>query len=349
VRINQTEIARRLQLSTATVSKSLRNHPDINPATRARVLDLAARLDYRVRSDGRDRNGNSKELRFVGVMAYGGIPDNPTDYAALKYMAGLSEVAESNRVSLVIHHVFGDSRRLLTPEGQPPAMREGALQGLILVHRFDADVVRQLAARMPCITLVHYVLGTRLDHVDGDCHGAMSQAAQHLFGLGHRRMGFFGFQKLISHSHLRYAAYVASMARLGLPVESPTECQDMERVMDWVAQRVRKFGVTAWMCGSDHAGYQLCQGLARRGLRVPGDVSVTGFDGSPTPMGMKPLTTLHVPFEEMASVALSRLLSRIRHPSAPGRQILLECRLVEGETTAAPAQNNGAPCELAGK
>src|SRR5277367_5352248 len=100
MRINQTELARRLKLSTATVSKSLRNHPDINPNTRARVLDLAAKLDYPLRPDSRIDRHKSKALRFIGVMAYGGITDTPADHAALRYMAGLSEAAESNRVSL---------------------------------------------------------------------------------------------------------------------------------------------------------------------------------------------------------------------------------------------------------
>jgi LacI family transcriptional regulator len=336
MRINQTEIARRLKLSTATVSKSLRNHPDINPTTRARVLDLAAQLDYQVRYDSRVDNKKKTGVRFVGVMAYGGIPDTPADHAALRYMAGLSEAAETHRVSLVVHHVFGDSRKLLDADSQPAAMRQGILEGLILIHRFDAEVVRELSNRMPCVTLVHYVPGTRLDHVDADCLGAMNLAARHLHGLGHRRIGFFGFQKQISHSLARFAAYATAMLGLDLPFEEAVECggENLPAAIDHVARRAGE-GVTAWMCGSDYAGYQLCQELAARGLRVPEDVSVTGFDGSPPPMGMTPLTTLRVPFQEMASVALNRLVNRIRHPASPGRQILLECHLVPGGSTAA--------------
>jgi len=340
MRINQTELARRLKLSTATVSKSLRNHPDINPNTRARVLDLAAKLDYQLRHDSRIDRHKSKALRFIGVMAYGGIPDTPADHAALRYMAGLSEAAESNRVSLVVHHVFGDSHKLLEESSQPPAMRQGILEGLILIHRFDADVVRRLAARMPCVTLVHHVAAARLDHVDADCLGAMSQAAEHLRSLGHQRIGFFGFQKQLSHSRVRYAAYVTAMLEKDMPFEEAFECggENLPAAFDRVAQRARE-GVTAWMCGSDYVGYQLCQELAMRGLRVPEDVSVTGFDGSPPPMGMTPLTTLRVPFQEMALVALNRLINRIRHPASPGRQILLECQLVPGGTAAIARPN----------
>src|ERR1700722_1847806 len=336
MRINQTELARRLKLSTATVSKSLRNHPDINPNTRARVLDLAAKLDYQLRYDSRVGDRKPTGLRFVGVMPHGGIPDTPADHAALRYMAGLSEAAESNRVSLVVHHVFGDSRKLLEESSQPAAMRQGILEGLILIHRFEAEVVRKLASRMPCVTLVHYVPGTRLDHVDADCQGVMALGAGHLHFLGHRRIGFFGFQKQISHSLVRYAAYVTAMLGLSLPFEEAIECggDSFRLAVDRVAQLAAQ-GVTAWMCGSDYAGYQLCQELAARGMRVPEDVSVTGFDGSPPPMGMNPLTTLRVPFQEMASGALNRLINRIRHPGSPGRQILLECQLVPGGTTAA--------------
>ena len=334
MRISQTTLARRLKLSTATVSKSLRNHPDINPETRARVLDLAARLDYQVRADARVDRRKAKNLRFVGVLAYGGIPDTPADYAAMKYMAGLSAAAETNRASLVVHHVFGDSRKLLEESGQPEAMRKGILDGLVLIHRFDSNVVRQLASRMPVVTLVHYVPVARLDHVDADTQGAMAQAAQHLTSLGHRKIGFFGFQKELSHSLVRYSSYVTAMLQFGLPVQQPIESggEAQSGAIDWVVEQSRQ-GVTAWMCGSDHAGYSLWQELSRRGLRVPEDVSITGFDGGPPPMGMTPLTTLRVPFQEMAAVALSRLVNRIRHPSGPGRQILLECQLVKAHST----------------
>jgi LacI family transcriptional regulator len=334
VRISQTTLARRLKLSTATISKSLRNHPDINPETRARVLDLAAKLDYQVRSDARVDRRKQKNLRFVGVLAYGGIPDTPADYAALKFMAGLSAAAETSHASLVVHHVFGDSRRLLEGEGQPEAMRKGILDGLVLIHRFDGEVVRQLANRMPVVTLVHYVPVARLDHVDADCQGAIAQAAQHLVSLGHRRIGFFGVRKDLSHSLVRYSAYLTAMLQLGLPFVEPVDSggDSSAAAIDWVVSQTRS-GVTGWICGSDHAGYTLWQELSRRGLHVPDDVSLTGFDGGPPPMGMTPLTTLRVPFQEMAAVALSRLVNRIRHPAGPGRQILLECQLVKGHST----------------
>ena len=79
------------------------------------------------------------------------------------------------------------------------------------------------------------------------------------------------------------------MVRLGLPIEPITESgpDAIEHAADYVARRVRD-GVTAWMCASDHAGYQLYQKLEKRGLRIPQDVSLTGFDGSPGVDGNAP-------------------------------------------------------------
>jgi LacI family transcriptional regulator len=73
-----------------------------------------------------------------------------------------------------------------------------------------------------------------------------------------------------------------------------------------------------------------------RGVRVPQDCSVTGFDGLEPPPGFRRLASIRVPHEDIGSSALARLLNRIVHPKAPRRKILVEGMLVEGETIAPP-------------
>jgi DNA-binding LacI/PurR family transcriptional regulator len=103
-----------------------------------------------------------------------------------------------------------------------------------------------------------------------------------------------------------------------------------------VAAVTRRDRVTAWVCAADHQAYQLIADLQARGLRVPDDCSVTGFDGNVPPPGLPALTTLRVTNEDIGASAVARLVSRLLHPTSPRRKILVETAFVPGVTTAAP-------------
>src|SRR2546430_12423891 len=100
--INQKMIAERLKLSPATVSKSFRNHPDITPETRARVLDFAAQLGYHIDPLARGLRfpQHRGETRFVGVMIYDTLGPEVRDYSGQGYVTGMSEAASRHNVSL---------------------------------------------------------------------------------------------------------------------------------------------------------------------------------------------------------------------------------------------------------
>ena len=78
------------------------------------------------------------------------------------------------------------------------------------------------------------------------------------------------------------------------------------------------------------------QGLQARGLQVPEECSVTGFDGLEPPPGLRRVTSMKVPHEEIGASAVSRLLNRIVYPTSPRRKILVEARLVQGDSIAPP-------------
>ena len=89
-------------------------------------------------------------------------------------------------------------------------------------------------------------------------------------------------------------------------------------------------------CPADHQAYQLVADLSKRGIRVPEDVSVTGFDGIPPPPGARQLATVKVPYEELGRSAVHQLLRRIEQPTAPRRHTMVDGHLLMGETMAKP-------------
>lgn len=288
----------------------------------------------------RTRRRKSPQSRFVGVMFYdaeGGPPERDT--SGRGFLTGLSEAAALHDTSLIVHRFGPDSMQILDSARQPTALRDGLLEGLILVHRIDPQAVRELASRLPTVLLTHAVSNVRADLVDSDHAGAMGKLMDHLHKLGHRRIGFVGRFQSMPYSQARFGSFCQSLSRLNLELRpdwllNVFSDYDFDRQAELAAEAV-KAGVTAFMCANDHVGYEITRRLIDLGLRVPEDVSLTGFDAMEPILNCPPLTTVRVPFEEMGAAALMRLLARIQRPSLPALQNLFDCQLVVGQTTAA--------------
>lgn len=346
VKVNQRAIADRLNLSTATVSKSLRNNSEIHPQTRAQVIEMASQLGYRPAGLRMDKNRKlPSDMVSICLMLQtdAKIGSEQTPHANM-VLAGMSEAAHAANVSVAVHYVpWRDRDRVMDPSCQPAALREGKLSGLVLQHYFSADVVKALAEQLPCVCITRHSPGIRVDYVDLDAPQAMALTVGHLYGLGHRRIGFLGGSNHLAWHQERFSAYVQTALSLGLTydpsIADPTLDTMVEdgALIDWVVEQTRS-GVTAWVTASDRIGYTWCERLMARGLRIPQDVSITGVDAVPGPALCPPLTTIRVPFEAMGRAAVRQLIARIREPAAPLRRICFEGQLIEGMTTGPAAR-----------
>ena len=349
VRINQKDIADRLNLSVATVSKALRgDYSDINTETRERVVNMASQLGYtstgsRIQQILQDEDEN--KACMVGVLILRKIHE----WQHTNYFAGMSEKCAKMNVSLILHYVSEDTCQLiLDKEHQPPAMRDGELSGLILVNHWPEDVAAALAAQMPCVSIEHTYRKTKLDVICTDENQGMELLTEHLCTLGHRKIGFFGNCGSVYHARSRFAAYISALAQYDLKLDLsnvidvlPGHLEDKEIALtgqiESVIRRIHQQGVRAWVCASDWVGYLLCRGLIDRGYNIPKDVSIVGFDDSEdNTLGCPKLTSITVPALRIGAEALRRLLTRIRHPAGPPMKVMLPCKLFEAQTTAAP-------------
>jgi LacI family transcriptional regulator len=337
--VNQSLIAKRLNLSSATVSRSLHNGSTVTPETRALVLSAAAELGYRPDNRAKSRRASVRKDRFISIL----ISDYYGDDIPIRgFLRGLSEVAGSQGVSPMVHCFEGDTHQILDEAKQPAMMRSDQLDGAVLIHHFDPDVVRSLAEKMPCVTLMRHVPRARVEHVDVDHVTAIAQLMDKLYEAGHRRIGFCAREPWASYTRARFSSYVQSLVRLGLPVDANAtinvadHIDGSDRQAAAVQTKTAGLGITAWVCANDSLAHRLLPELEKRGISVPRDLSLTGFDGD-TPLPNYPrLTTVRVPFADVGAAALDRLLDRIDHPLLPARQTALQCEFLDGETIAPP-------------
>lgn len=343
--MNQKEIAERLNLSRTTVSRCFTNHPKINPETRAKVFEMAAELGYdyappRNLTDERPRVADS-----VAVLV--GRPSNATAGidTARKILAGISSRLASEKLSLKVNYLDPShfdlgprARRIL------PGLRNADLLGFILLYPFKEETVDNLSSKFPTVCALDDYENVEVDCVDVDQMRGIIRMVDHLHELGHRELAFVSWKYTVPTPWVerRFAAFVENLYRHHLPFREDRIInvhREGQIEPDEVAKRVIRLvqeGVTGIVCAADHQAYPLVKALAEAGIRVPEDVSVTGFDGVAPPEGLPQLTTVHTPFKDIGVSSVVGLLRRVALPSAPRRHILVSGRTLEGTTCAPP-------------
>ncbi len=343
--VNQQLIADRLNISRTTVSRCFTNHRGINPLTRAKVFDLASQLGYQhmeMRAPTRPRPA-ARKLSVAALICTEVEEYFRPDYQSpgTELYAGISEYAQLHDLRLSLHYVSPKDDTLEGPSYRAIDLlwNRGA-DGLVLIYPFPRRVADALQITFPMVSLVEQYGTAAFNCVDADHYKGIASLLNLLVARGHRRIGFYtkGYLVEAQWSLRRFSAFVEKMVRLGLAVAEedilgvyPGRSLDREEGFEQAAERTRQ-GITAWVCAADHQAYDLVAALEQRGLRVPADVSVTGFDGIEKPAHAPLLTTAAIPYREIGFTGMKRLTALLGKRFGSAQHILIATRLWEGET-----------------
>ncbi|MDP0492298.1 MAG: LacI family DNA-binding transcriptional regulator [Verrucomicrobiota bacterium JB023] len=358
--INQQAIADRLNISRATVSRCFTGHAGISPVTRAKVFQVAAELGY---THMETRTPSAKKKSRSGAHFTVLICSEPDEYFHGAYqspgeqiMAGVSEYAQVHQARVDVHIIPPQVRSIGNPafDGIEGLSKRGK-SGVLLIYPFPKPIVSELSLKFPLVSLVDQADYSNFDCVDVDHSGGIAMVVDHLVAAGHQRIGFYtrDYPVEASWSFRRYSAFVEKMARLELKVSPddiigmfPQRKYEVERSIDEAARRT-SLGVTAWICAADHQAFDLVNGLRARGVRVPEDVSVTGFDGLARSPELPNLTTVEIPFRDIGMTGAERLASRLNRRFHGRRHVSVMGNLREGETVG-PPRSNPQPIAVSG-
>jgi DNA-binding LacI/PurR family transcriptional regulator len=353
--VNQETLAKVLRVSRTTVSRCFTNHPGIHPETRARVFALAARLGYHYQEMRHPRPAARRGSRLRVLRVLIGLKKDDYDRNVFQnpgmfLLQGVSEYALLHRLMVKVDYVdpLDDSLKDPSYRALRLSKRDRTL-GFVFIYPFPPSILEQLTEQWAGVSLVEQFGADRVDCVDVDHFKGIAGVMDLLWEAGHRRIGFYTAPYRIPSAWVfrRYSAYLEVLARRGVAVphgdvvhmHTPYGAR-LDPGYDQVAALVRQ-GVTAWVCAADHAAYNLITALRLRALRVPEDVSVTGFDGIEPPAGMSPLTTARIPYAEIGKAGCRFLAERFDRPHLPVRHLLLGPTVLPGTTVARPRSIRG--------
>ncbi|GGM16003.1 LacI family transcriptional regulator [Streptomyces fumigatiscleroticus] len=327
------QVAKKVGVSEATVSRVLNGKPGVSEATRQAVLTALDVLGYE-----RPTQLRGERARLVGLV----LPElqNPI-FPAFADVIG-SALAQQGLTPVLCTQTKGgvaeaDYVDLLLQQQVSGVVFAG---GLFAQADAPHEHYHLLAERKVPVVLVNASIeGLDFPCVACDDAVAVAQAWRHLASLGHERIGLVigPADHVPSRRKLDAARVAAKAAGMELPDEFVQRSIFSLEGGQAVTARLLEQGVTGIVCGSDPLALGAVRAARRRGLHVPADVSVVGFDDSAFMTCTEPpLTTVRQPIEAMGRAAVDMLCAQIQGSQPHPGELLFEPELVVRGSTAPP-------------
>ena len=327
------DVAREVEMSTATVSRALRGLPGVSEETRSRVMETARRLGY-VPSPSAAGLA-SGQTRTVAVI----VPW-VTRWFFAAVVQGAEQVLRERGYDLLLYNLAGDeSARHRVFETSLLTKRVDAV--LVLSVKPSADELARLQALGRPVTIVGAdVPGWATVRIDDE--DAARTATRHLTGLGHRRIGYVGgaTEGVLDFTApaARLHGFRSALAEAGLTPDPALEVDGEFSVIGGgrAASELleRPDPPTAVFAASDEMAIGVVRTARELGLRVPEDLSVIGIDDHEM-AEIFDLTTVAQPVQEQGRVAAQQVLAALSGGPWVPEQVVLPTRLVVRRTTAA--------------
>lgn len=324
------DVAKLAGVSHQTVTRVLRGFEGIRPETRQRVKSALAELDYRPNMAARSLATNRS--RRIGALVYELLQVGPS-----KTIQGASDAARA--AGYVLDVVTVDPTDEDAVESAFDAMRDADLAGILAFAPMDllSDRILQARFSVPVLMETQADLDAAAQHTSVSDQG-MTQVVDHLVGLGHRRFFHVSGPLTWWASRNRVEAYEGALALHGAQ-----SCGTLEG--EWSAESGYAAGreipldqgVTAVVASNDQMALGVLRALAERGVRVPEQMSVTGFDDMPESAYFQPpLTTVRLDYAHQGRAFMRRMLALL-----DGREAAdvapVTAELVVRSSTAVPA------------
>ncbi|MGZ0069197.1 LacI family DNA-binding transcriptional regulator [Microbacterium arborescens] len=321
------DVAARAGVSQSTVSQVFTGRAGISAATRERVLEAAREIDYRPNLAARSMR-TTRTGRLAAVLPI-------TAFHSAPLIAGTIERARAAGYDVEVQSIPN------APDQRRPRLLEmidsRQFEGILCYAPVPGDDLVRVDPNVPVLTLAEFDDDMRVSGEMLDVH-PLESMVERLAELGHRRFLHITGARSYPSADARRRAYEATVARLGVQSVGVVEG-------DWSAQSgldaIRSLDEgslpLAVIAANDFIATGVIRGALERGWTVPGDVSVTGWDDSPTSAFQTPsLTSVSMDYVELGRRTADRLIALMRGEQPPSATGPLQ-HVIWRESTAAPS------------
>jgi len=329
------DIAKAAGVSHTTVSRALKDNPAISPETRERIRALAREMGY-------TPSAVAQSMRAQRTHTVGMVVTTIADPFVVQVVEGVESVAQQAGLSVFLCTSHDDPEREIDVVETLHRRRVDVI--IVTSSRVGSLYTEQLdKIRVPIVLINNQSEGQYLYSVAADDVQGAQLAVEHLLGLGHRRIGYVGTARRPKSSERRLAGYQRALTQAGIEPEPalippPVAQEDIKRGEEALVHLLT-IGATAIFCYNDLIAIGMMAACRRRGIVVPQQLSVVGFDDIEPTVYVSPcLTTVNQPRLRLGQQAMNMALDLLNNQDV--RDQLLPCKLVVRESTA-PLVENG--------
>ena len=321
------EIAAAANVSVATVSRALQRPEIVSETTRQHIHEVVKRLGYT--PNALARNLRTARTRLIIAL----LPDIANPFFS-EVIRGIEQVAHESGYSVLLG------------ETQSSLVREQAYADMVAARQADGIITMSprvpaipIQGRLPVVNACEYVKDSQICSVYVDNAAAAAAAVEYLVMLGHHDIAFIAGPPSSPICVDRELGYQQALQRAGIALNPALAAvgdfsiEAGERAIDLLLSRAQPF--SAVFCSNDEMAIGAMRALSARGLRVPEDVSVVGFDDIRFARYTSPaLTTIAQPKNALGREATTMLIELLHDPTVPPRKRVLTADLVVRGSTA---------------
>lgn len=328
------DIAKESGYAVGTVSRVLNNHPDVSEKARKTIMAVVEKHHFKL-------NSNAKHLKQQASSGIAIIVKGSQNMLFASIVERLQRLMSEKKYAPFIYYIGEEENEV--ERAERVCLERHPLGILFLGSDLEFFKERFDRLEIPCVLVTNSAAELGFDNlssVSTDDESGAQAAVEHLLKLGHRNIGILGGYMEKSHAaHTRYKGCEKAFAEQGMKLEPGRQYRSaffsMEEGYHAMEQLFEQMpDLTAVFAMADVLAVGAIRAVRDRGLRVPEDVSVMGFDGIELGNYLSPrLTTVRQARERIADRSLEILLSDIAG-ERPAVHELLPFDIVEGESAA---------------
>ncbi len=322
------DIARELGISPSTVSRALKDHPDISPATKKAVKELARKLNYQ--PDPVALSLKKRQGRIIGVI----VPEI-VHYFFSTVISGIEDVAyQSGYRVMICQSNETYEREVENIETLLYSRVDGILVSISKKTRNTDHLQKVLGLHVPIVMFDRIAEGIDTDKVYVDDFDAAYHAVKHLILMGYRHIVHYAAPQHLGIGRLRKEGYVQALEDSGIPVrkEYIIKCDTIEEAQQITGQTMQlKPRPDAFFCVNDMTAAGVMKAVKKLNYRIPEDVAIIGFtNGEISDLPTPAITSIEQHGFEIGREAAQLLLDRLANPdkNIPPRNKLIKTTLV---------------------
>ncbi len=328
-RVTIIDVAQEAGVSYSTVSRVVNNKDFVDEETRARVIQAIDKLGYVANRQARSLAGGSSQV--IGLL----VRDLGTGYIG-EIIRGIDAELAKAEYDLMLYTTH---RRRAGESTYVSMLTQGVADGLLLVlpREPEAYLASLNERNFPYVLIDHQGIAKNEPAVAAENWRGGFEATEYLINLDHRRIGFVTGNLNMGCALDRLAGYRAALEEHGISVEERLICEGNFFQPDGYAAGERLLNLSeppsAIFASNDVMAFGVMEAVRERGLKIPEDISVVGFDDIPQATSVHPsLTTVRQPLEEMGRVAARQLLAIIKDPDYVAKRVDLPTELLVRES-----------------